>query len=124
MNKSEYAKLLLTENWNAVRKEVLKRDGYKCKCCGASNTRLSVHHKIYLEDKMPWEVPMKYLESLCDKCHEAAHEGKLISSFIKKSLPSNKPPKRKNRSKKKGKDGKKNKKIWIEGKGLISVPRK
>lgn len=128
MTKSEYAKLLLTVEWNEVRKAVLKRDHYCCKKCGMGNQRLSVHHKVYLEGKMPWEVPMKYLESLCDRCHEAAHEGRLISSFIKKSLPSTKPPKRKNKrkwEKKKtgGSDPKKSQKVWIPGKGLVDVKK-
>lgn len=107
MTKSEYAKLLLTETWNIVRKRVLLRDQYRCRRCGATDCRLSVHHKIYLEGKMPWEVPDKYLETLCDKCHEKAHEGRLISSFIKKSLPSTVPPRRTNRRTNKKKKGSK-----------------
>lgn len=101
MTKSEYAKLLLTVEWDTVRKAVLKRDHYCCKRCGMGNQRLSVHHKVYLEGKMPWQVPMEYLESLCDKCHEAAHEGRLISSFVKKRL-STEPKKKKVKKEKYG----------------------
>jgi hypothetical protein len=110
MTKSEYAKLLLTPEWNEVRLKVLKRDHYCCKKCGMGNQRLSVHHKIYLEGKMPWEVPMQYLETLCDRCHEAAHEGRLIKEFIKKRIPTE----QKNKVKKeKSRTLSRDEKVWI-----------
>jgi 5-methylcytosine-specific restriction endonuclease McrA len=110
MTKSEYAKLLLESRWNEVRLRILHRDNLSCRGCGAFNCRLSVHHKIYIEGKMPWEVPDKYLVSLCDICHTKAHENRLISSFIRK-------PKKK-------RGGKMPKsKVWIEGKGLVSISK-
>jgi 5-methylcytosine-specific restriction endonuclease McrA len=30
--------------WLAVRKEVLSRDGYKCRVCGIGDSQLDVHH--------------------------------------------------------------------------------
>jgi 5-methylcytosine-specific restriction endonuclease McrA len=87
MTKSEYAKLLTDPRWNEVRIRILKRDNFTCRSCKASGVRLNVHHKIYVEGKMPWEVPDKFLRSLCDECHAKAHEGRLISSFIRKKVP-------------------------------------
>jgi hypothetical protein len=95
MTKSEYAQLLLTAEWNEVRIRILKRDKFVCRHCGAKDCRLSVHHKIYLEGKLPWEVPDKFLISLCDDCHAKAHENRLISSFIKKRVPEEKKKKAK-----------------------------
>lgn len=87
MNKSEYALALLDSRWNKKRVQVLKRDNYRCTNCGADNCRLSVHHEIYLKDKQPWEVPMRYLKSMCDRCHSDAHKDRLIGSFVKDRLP-------------------------------------
>jgi hypothetical protein len=43
--------------------------------CEAKDRPLHVHHKYYLEGKMPWEYPVGAFEILCEKCH-AAHHGK------------------------------------------------
>lgn len=83
MTKARYRKLLQNPKWKAKRKRVLKRDGYKCKKCNAIKY-LHVHHKYYLENKLPWEVPMKALITLCYKCHKKEHKGKKITDFIKK----------------------------------------
>lgn len=122
MTKSEYALLLTDPRWNEVRLRILKRDNYRCRHCKADNCRLNVHHKVYLPDKMPWEVPDKHLVSLCDNCHTKAHAGRLISTFIK-GTPQRKEflkNKRENRKK----PGKQVKKVWIAGKGLVEVPKK
>jgi len=65
---------------------------------------------------MPWEVPDRFLRSLCDECHAKAHENRLISSFIRKTVPK---LKRKNNKKKSS-----TAKVWIAGKGLIDKPLK
>ena len=39
---------------------------------------------------MPWEVPDDCLITLCDVCHEKEHEGRNISTFVRKSPPKNK----------------------------------
>jgi Restriction endonuclease len=111
---SEYAVLLSSDNWQIVRKRILKRDNYKCKECGKSNCRLNVHHKIYLEGKKPWEVPDRFLVSLCDECHAKAHENRLIKSFVKKNVLKKK--KRVNRKKSDAQSL-----IWVGGKGIILV---
>ena len=62
----------------------MKRDGYKCRRC-LETKGLEVHHKYYLEDKLPWEVPDTALITLCRIHHQMAHEGRTIGSFIKKN---------------------------------------
>ena len=100
ITKEQYKELLKRPEWSYVRIAVLKRDQYKCTKCGKKDCRLNVHHKIYLQDKLPWEVPMKYLVSLCDYCHAKAHENRTISSFIKSSIPLRKSKKKNRRAKK------------------------
>lgn len=124
MNKSEYAKLLQTDEWNEVRLRILKRDELRCRGCGATNCKLSVHHKVYIQGKNPWEVPDNVLITLCDKCHEKAHEGRLIGSFFRgDKIGKYGQSKRINKYTKKNGHRKK-RQVWIEGKGLINIPNK
>lgn len=126
MTKSEYAILLTDPRWNEVRLRILHRDKLRCTRCKGTDCRLNVHHKIYLTGKLPWEVPDRFLVTLCDRCHEKAHENRLISSFVKDSIPSTKK-KRENRntpSKRGGKIIKYKKQRWVEGKGLIKIDKK
>lgn len=113
MTKSEYAQLLLDPRWNEVRKRIIHRDNLTCRFCKAQNCRLNVHHKIYVTGKMPWEIPDRFLITLCDTCHSKAHEGRLISSFIRDRIP---PRKKKRENRKKGKDKHKGR-VWVVGKG-------
>lgn len=68
------------ENFNygfsSKRLNILHRDNYKCQCCGKKNTRLEVHHILYVchggtdrEDN---------LITLCESCHKKIHDNKLI----------------------------------------------
>jgi 5-methylcytosine-specific restriction endonuclease McrA len=83
-----YKELLQTKEWQNKRKLILKRDNYQCTTCN-SKDNLHVHHKYYLEGKMPWEVPDDCLVTLCKICHKKEHKGKNIKSFIKKHPPKN-----------------------------------
>lgn len=51
--------------WSRLRAEALKRDGYRCCECGATDD-LQVHH---LEERDPIIVPLARLETLCATCH-------------------------------------------------------
>lgn len=84
MNKKEYKELLQREEWQSKRKIILERDNYKCAKCNCKNN-LHVHHKYYLEGKMPWDVPNDCLVTLCDICHKNEHKGKDIKSFVRKN---------------------------------------
>lgn len=97
ITKAIYKELLKDKLWKNKRKIILKRDSYKCRRC-LETKGLEVHHKYYLEDKLPWEVPDNALITLCRKHHQMAHEGRLIGSFIKKQKKRwqiNKKPKKK-----------------------------
>lgn len=122
MTSEEYKKALLDPRWIKLRAEIVKRDKYTCRKCKKTNCLLHVHHKYYLKDKMPWEVPTRWLISLCEECHTKEHENKLIKSFtrdpsIYKDNMSTLNKKRKNKKRKQSKP-----KVWVEGKGLIDAP--
>jgi hypothetical protein len=40
--------------------------------------QLHVHHKLYIQDKMPWEYDDKDLITLCNYCHQKTHENETI----------------------------------------------
>lgn len=54
-------------------KRVLIRDKYSCKCCGATNCKLSVHHL----DSYDWCIEKRLDDSngitLCENCHKNFH---------------------------------------------------
>ncbi len=83
MNRRDYIKALKAPEWKEKRQIILKRDNYKCVVCNCKDN-LHVHHKYYLEGKMPWEVPDDCLVTLCKTCHEKEHEGKNIQTFIRR----------------------------------------
>ena len=62
-------KLPLAE-YQALRNEVLKRDGWRCQCCGAPNN-LQVHHVKSRGRR--GDDTMRNLITLCARCHESFH---------------------------------------------------
>jgi len=62
--------------WNKFRAEVIELDGGICVRCGRSpndGVILQVHHKEYINGKLPWDYPYKLCETLCKGCHAAEH---------------------------------------------------
>jgi len=61
--------------WKKFREEVIELDGYKCKDCGRSSSEvvLQVHHKKYVNGRLPWQYPLKDCETLCKGCHASRH---------------------------------------------------
>lgn len=57
--------------WNIKRKERLYIDNYICQMCGASGTKLEVHHLHYRTFKS--ENPHTDLISVCRLCHQQIH---------------------------------------------------
>lgn len=99
MNKKEYNKALKDPLQIAKRNKIKNRDCNKCTKCGSKKS-LQVHHTYYLIGKMPWEVPDSCLVTLCRVCHEKAHEGRDISSFMRHNPPKpTRKEKRKNKPK-------------------------
>ena len=62
---------LLTPEWQALRKAVLKRDIYTCQSCGTYDVPLEVHHLHYRTFKAE---NLSDLVSLCRDCHQAVHD--------------------------------------------------
>lgn len=68
-----YAKLLRDTRWREFRQEVLRLDRNTCGHCGRESEGLHVHHREYIEGRLPWEYPLSSLETLCARCHAAEH---------------------------------------------------
>jgi 5-methylcytosine-specific restriction endonuclease McrA len=66
---SAYQRLLRDPRWQKRRLEVFARDQWTCQECRATTQELQVHHRWYVPGKMPWEVPMQALVTLCVGCH-------------------------------------------------------
>jgi 5-methylcytosine-specific restriction endonuclease McrA len=73
-----YSELLEAPQWNQKRKQILYRDGHRCKHCGNTHS-LQVHHKQYHmlkytgEFVSPWQYQNHLLITLCDTCHKNGH---------------------------------------------------
>lgn len=51
-----------------------------------AETTLQVHHKLYFDNKLPWEYPMKYLEVLCRECHSQTHKSTKIYTYLDQTM--------------------------------------
>jgi len=73
-----YGELLRTAQWLEKRKQILKRDGYRCRNCGSSYG-LEVHHRQYHltrrtgDFRKPWHYNASNLITLCARCHQVGH---------------------------------------------------
>lgn len=72
--KTEYQRLLLDPRWQRKRLEILSRDEFQCRHCGAKEKTLHVHHSYYRKGRAPWEYEDSSLVTLCDDCHQVDHE--------------------------------------------------
>ncbi|WP_298366423.1 hypothetical protein [uncultured Lutibacter sp.] len=88
-NHGSYGAKLFDERWKKLRKSVLKRDFNKCVVC-SSVENLQVHHKQYHFSELkrtfkePWEYDIKYLVTVCKKCHQKGHSKyKIPTKYIK-----------------------------------------
>jgi len=71
--KTEYEIYLNSGHWKALREQAIARDGGKCQHCG-TDKNLRVHHLRYRKD--PHLVPVGWLLTLCETCHEELHRQK------------------------------------------------
>lgn len=71
-NKKTYAEKLKDPRWQKLRLQILERDKWTCKHCGATDKTLHVHHVHYIKGAEPWEYDedKHLLETLCCDCHE------------------------------------------------------
>lgn len=56
-----------------MKRKVMERDGFKCQKCGKGGM-LHVHHLRYGKDLLA--IPLKWLVTLCKRCHEQVHREK------------------------------------------------
>lgn len=82
--KSAYLVKLKDPRWQKKRLEILDRDKWCCQKCFDDQSTLVVHHKIYLQDKEPWDYPNHLLITLCEDCHECetANMENTINSLV------------------------------------------
>jgi 5-methylcytosine-specific restriction endonuclease McrA len=78
IQKSTYYEGLEDPQWKSFRKDILERDGHKCRICGGEK-ELQVHHRQYHryicsgEWLKPWEYHPVFLVTLCGTCHRQGH---------------------------------------------------
>lgn len=79
-----YREKLKNPRWQKLRLEVMQRDNFACRNCGARDRELQIHHLRYSDDICQ---PPECLETLCADCH-AEREGfqKLLIASIR-ALP-------------------------------------
>lgn len=68
-----YKEQLADSRWLKKKADILLRDNYTCQKCGAQS-HLNVHHLSYENGKLAWEYPNEQLITLCEQCHENAHD--------------------------------------------------
>jgi hypothetical protein len=56
--------------WKKKRMRILKRDRFRCQCCGEKTNQLQVHHRWYVSGRHVWEYPDVALVTLCKECHD------------------------------------------------------
>jgi 5-methylcytosine-specific restriction endonuclease McrA len=69
--KLSYKQFLQSEYWKRIKKEILKRDGYRCYFC-KSNEFLQIHHTTYKYLRKEYKY-RKTLMTVCEKCHNEIH---------------------------------------------------
>lgn len=68
--KPSYGELLNDPRWQRKRLEVFQRDSFSCQLCGDTETELQVHHKKYINGRLPWDYEPTELITLCVHCHK------------------------------------------------------
>ena len=65
-----YAERRQTKEWAILKRQVHRRDGYRCRLCGRNGIQLHVHHRTY---ETYAEERLEDLITLCRTCHEHFH---------------------------------------------------
>lgn len=65
---------LSAEEYAALRKQILDRDGWKCRSCRSRNA-LHVHHVVFRSQQ--GDDAEENLVTLCNQCHDAVHRSDL-----------------------------------------------
>ncbi len=78
---ARYRSLLKDDRWSRRRLEIMRRDGFRCRRCGAKS-RLNVHHRWYVYGRQPWQYPDRCLVTLCEDCHRHVHLMRHVRFFL------------------------------------------
>lgn len=75
MPKKTYTDHYKDSRWQQKRLEIMERDKWTCRSCGAKGegVTLNVHHAYYEKGKKPWEYDNYMLVTWCEDCHEERH---------------------------------------------------
>jgi 5-methylcytosine-specific restriction endonuclease McrA len=65
-----YADRRQTQEWKVLKRQIHRRDGYRCRLCGRDGAQLHVHHRTYATYA---EERLEDLITLCRSCHEHFH---------------------------------------------------
>ena len=65
-----YAERRQTREWATLKKQVHRRDRYRCRLCGSCDSELHVHHSSYANYA---EERLEDLITLCSACHQRFH---------------------------------------------------
>lgn len=80
---NEFKEQYKDDRWKRQRIEILKRDKFKCRACGAKKVVLDVHHLYYDMDLKIWQYDNDALVTLCRDCHAKIHlDLKKVSGLI------------------------------------------
>lgn len=76
--KFDYKQYLNSDEWKAIRRNIMLRDGSKCQICG-SDERLDVHHLTYahFKNEYPFELVI-----LCRDCHHEEYHSTKAAAVI------------------------------------------
>ena len=69
-----YSQQLNDPQWFRLRKEILGRDGHRCREDPSHRDQLEVHHLHYELGRMPWDYPHENFLTLCSRCHKRRHD--------------------------------------------------
>ena len=76
-----YSDLLECFEWRFKRLQVLIRDKYKCQKCLVVSEYNHVHHTYYLKNRLPWQIELTALITLCKDCHHKLHKNEIVKLY-------------------------------------------
>ena len=68
--KVPYAERRKSGEWSVLKRQIFRRDGYRCKLCGRDDLPLHLHHNNYSNYATE---KLEDLIALCELCHERHH---------------------------------------------------
>ncbi|MDQ3964923.1 MAG: hypothetical protein M3246_00470 [Actinomycetota bacterium] len=71
-----YTERLQSEEWVIIKRQVHRRDGYRCRLCNRGDRPLHVHHRTYSTYD---EERLEDLITLCNVCHRNFHSLSKVS---------------------------------------------